>query len=141
MTAKRKRPTWIPVVAGIIRRGDEVLLGKRPEGTSMAGVWEFPGGKIEPGEKPQDALKRELFEELAIDAEVGELKFATSHQYGETNILLMFFEVSYWKGEPKTAHHDDLAWSQISRLATVNLPDANREALDQIYIALGYQKE
>lgn len=59
--AKRTRkPMWIPVVAGFLRRGPQVLVGQRPENHSLAGLWEFPGGKIEPGETPEQALKREL---------------------------------------------------------------------------------
>ena len=63
----KKRPHWIPVVAGLIRRKDSFLLGLRPTGHSLPGVWEFPGGKIELGESPEEALKRELREELGIE--------------------------------------------------------------------------
>jgi 8-oxo-dGTP diphosphatase len=106
----KKRPTWIPVVAGLMRRQGKVLVGQRPEGASLAGAWEFPGGKIELGEMPEEALARELKEELGIDAEIGPLKFAASHTYGKTGILFLFFEVKYWKGQIKTQQHLDLRW-------------------------------
>ncbi|MCH2533686.1 MAG: 8-oxo-dGTP diphosphatase MutT [Bdellovibrionales bacterium] len=133
---RKKRAQWIPVVAGLIKKNDEVLLGKRPEGLSLAGVWEFPGGKIEPGEHPQSALKRELAEELGINATVGSLKFSTTHSYGETNILLLFYAIPFWQGEPRTKHHESLKWTKISDLEKQELPEANRKALSDILQAL-----
>ncbi|MCB0365436.1 MAG: (deoxy)nucleoside triphosphate pyrophosphohydrolase [Bdellovibrionaceae bacterium] len=136
MAIKKKRPTWIPVVTGLIRKNGDLLVGLRPTGASMAGVWEFPGGKVEPGEDPIKALRRELSEELGIEADVGDLKFVSSHRYGETNILLMFFEVCYWRGEPKPIHHQDLRWISLSELPKLELPEANRAVLPRIREAL-----
>ena len=129
---KKKRLTWIPVVTAIIRREDNVLLGQRPESGSMAGVWEFPGGKIEAGESPEEALARELSEELGIDAEIGDLKFATTHAYGETGIVLLFYEVNYWKGAVKTKHHHEIKWVHKDQLTSENLPDANKKVIHKI---------
>ncbi len=132
---KKRRGYWIPVVTGMIRKGDEVLLGLRPEGHNLAGFWEFPGGKVEAGEEPKDALKRELNEELGIEAEIGAVRLTGTHSYGETGILLLFFEVPYWKGEPKTVHHSGLKWVKIEDLHKENLPEANRKMLkDIIYV-------
>lgn len=133
---RKKRAQWIPVVAGLIKKNDEVLLGKRPEGHSLAGVWEFPGGKIEPSEHPEVALKRELSEELGIDATIGPLKFSTTHSYGETNILLLFYAIPFWQGEPRTKHHESLKWTNINELENQVLPEANRKALKDILKAL-----
>jgi 8-oxo-dGTP diphosphatase len=130
-TAK-KRNTWIPVVAGLIRRQGKVLVGQRPEGASLAKTWEFPGGKIELGESPEEALARELKEELGIDAEIGKLKFAASHTYGKTGILFLFFEVKYWKGQIKTQQHLDLRWVTPKELGALDLPEANSKFLNQI---------
>ncbi len=127
-----KRPVWIPVVTGLIRKGDKVLVGQRPVGHSLAGQWEFPGGKIEKGETPEQALARELNEELAIDAEVGALKIASTHSYGDTGILILFFEVLFWKGEPKTVHHMELKWIYPKELAILQIPDANKKILDRL---------
>jgi 8-oxo-dGTP diphosphatase len=129
---KHKRHPWLPVVAGIIRREKTVLLGLRPESGNLAGMWEFPGGKIELGEQPDVALARELKEELNIDVEVGPLRFAATHNYGEIGVLLLFYEINFWKGQPVAAHHTELKWVSIDDLAKVQLPEANRNVLDRI---------
>jgi 8-oxo-dGTP diphosphatase len=126
------RPTWIPVVTALLRRGDRVLLGQRPPGHSLAGQWEFPGGKIEKGESPETALARELREELGIEAEIGELRLAASHTYGETSILILFYDVRFWRGEVKTQHHTDLRWTTPEELSALKIPDANRRILPRL---------
>lgn len=127
-----KRPVWIPVVTGLIRKGDKVLVGQRPIGHSLAGQWEFPGGKIEKGESPEVALKRELQEELSIEADIGELKMASTHSYGDTGIIILFFEVLFWKGEPKTVHHMELRWIDPNDLHALPIPEANKRILPRI---------
>ncbi len=127
-----KRPVWIPVVTGLIRKGDKVLVGQRPVGHTLAGHWEFPGGKIEKNESPEQALARELNEELGIEAEVGALKLASSHTYGDTGIMILFYEVLVWKGEPKAVPHMELRWIEPSELKTLNIPDANKKILDRL---------
>lgn len=136
MDNKRRKGYWIPVVTAMMRRGDEVLLGLRPEGHNLAGFWEFPGGKVEPEETPEAALKRELQEELGIEAEIGAIRFTGIHSYGDTGIMLLFYEVTYWKGEPKTVHHDGLKWCKISDLKNEHLPEANMKLMDKIMDAL-----
>ena len=129
---KIRKGYWIPVVTALMQKGDEVLLGLRPEGSNLAGYWEFPGGKIEPEEHPKAALKRELKEELGIEAEIGPLRFTGVHSYGDIGVLLMFFEVPCWKGEPKALHHSNLKWIKASDLKNEKLPEANYKVLDQI---------
>lgn len=129
---KPKRPNWIPVVTGLIMKGDQVLVGLRPEGKNLAGQWEFPGGKIEANESPEGALVRELQEELGIEATVGEIIFAGTHSYGETGILLLFYVVKYWKGEPKTFYHRELKWVHLKDLQDLDIPGANRKVLPHI---------
>jgi 8-oxo-dGTP diphosphatase len=136
MTKPLKRPQWLPVVAGIIRRENKVLLGQRPPHKSLAGLWEFPGGKIELGETPEKALKRELKEELDLDVEVGKLKIVTTHNYNDVGVVLIFFEVNYWRGEPKPLYHADLKWIGSEELKSIELPDANRLVLDQLLSVL-----
>lgn len=127
-----KRPTWIPVVTAMIRKGPRVLVGKRPEGHTLAGQWEFPGGKVEIGESPEEALARELKEELDIEAEIGSIQMACTHSYPEVGILLVFYEVQFWKGEPKTVHHSELKWVLPDELKVLNIPEANRRLLPTI---------
>src|SRR5579862_3467236 len=102
---KKKRGVWIPVVTALMRKNGRVLLGLRPPGQSLGGAWEFPGGKIDQGELPEVALKRELKEELDIEAEIGPLRTVHTHSYGERGVLLLFYDVNFWKGEPKNLYH------------------------------------
>jgi 8-oxo-dGTP diphosphatase len=143
VTASRsriKKTHWIPVVAGFLKKGNLVLVGQRPETHSLAGQWEFPGGKIESGESPEEALKRELWEELGIEATVGDLKLVCTHNYGDVNILILFYEILFWKGETKTKHHMMLEWIEPHDLLKRPIPEANRKIIDKIFKALGVQK-
>lgn len=137
--SKLRKGHWIPVVAGFLRKDHQILVGQRPENHSLAGQWEFPGGKIENGETPEEALARELNEELGIEAEVGDLKLACTHSYGEVGILILFYEIRYWKGEPRAKHHMMLEWIHPEELQTRNIPEANRKILKKIYKALGVE--
>ncbi len=128
----KNKKLWIPVVAGLLKRGKQILVGQRPENHSLAGQWEFPGGKIELGESPEYALARELKEELDIEAEIGELKLAITHSYEDVGIVILYYEVSYWKGEPKNIHHHSLEWIYPEELRSRTIPEANRKALDRI---------
>lgn len=131
----RVKKNWIPVAAGILKKDGKILVGQRPENNTLAGLWEFPGGKIELGETPEQALARELSEELGIHAEVGDLKIACTHSYGDVGILILFFEVLFWKGEPKTQHHLNLEWILPSELPKRNIPEANRKNMNRIFKA------
>jgi 8-oxo-dGTP diphosphatase len=128
----KKRATWVPVVAALMRRQGKVLVGQRPEGASLAGTWEFPGGKIELGESPEQALARELSEELGVEAEIGPLKFVATHTYGKTGILFLFYDVKFWKGQIKTQQHLDLRWVTPKELTGLELPEANSKFLQNI---------
>ena len=120
------------MVAGLLKKGQQVLVGQRPEDHSLAGQWEFPGGKIELGESPEEALARELKEEIGIDAEIGELKLAVTHSYDDVGIVIMFYEVTYWKGEPKALHHSQIEWVYPEELKSRTIPEANRRIIDRL---------
>lgn len=133
---RKKRTPWVAVVTALLKRQGKLLVGQRPDGAHLARTWEFPGGKIELGESPQEALVRELKEELSIDAEIGRLVFAGSHTYGSTGILFLFYEVKFWKGQIKTNAHLDLKWVSTKELKDLELPEANQKFLDGLLEAL-----
>ncbi len=132
-----KKIQWIPVVAGFLKKDGRILVGQRPENNSLAGLWEFPGGKIELGESPEEALARELSEELGIEANIGELKLSVTHSYNDVGIVILFYEVLYWKGQPKAKHHLMLEWIYPEELKERSIPDANKKVLEKIFKALG----
>lgn len=104
-----------------------VLLAQRPEGKSMAGLWEFPGGKIEPGERPEEALVRELHEELGIktwDSCLAPLTFA-SHAYEDFHLLMPLFACRKWEGIPQPREGQTLAWARPDELRDYPMPPAD----------------
>lgn len=104
-----------------------ILLAQRPEGKSMAGLWEFPGGKVEPGETPEAALIRELDEELGINTWqscLAPLTFA-SHGYDEFHLLMPVFACRKWEGTPRPREGQTLAWARVSELRDYPMPPAD----------------
>src|SRR5690606_4070429 len=116
----------IHVVAGVIRdiRG-RVLLARRTDGRDLAGLWEFPGGKVEPGESPEDALARELREELGIEAAAGTAVIRVPQQYPDKRLVLDVREVSH-AGKPKGLDGQALVWAPPHKLAEYPMPPADR---------------
>jgi len=104
-----------------------ILLAQRPEGKSMAGLWEFPGGKVEPGETPEAALIRELHEELGIDTRascLAPLAFA-SHSYDDFHLLMPLFACRRWEGTVIPREGQKLAWARANELKTYPMPPAD----------------
>ena len=104
-----------------------VLLAQRPEGKSLAGLWEFPGGKVEPGESPEAALIRELHEELGIDTWkscLAPLTFA-SHAYDDFHLLMPVFACRKWQGVPHAKEGQKLAWVRARDLRDYPMPPAD----------------
>lgn len=111
------RPFRITVVAAVIERDGEVLIAQRKKGGRHALKWEFPGGKVEPGETPRAALARELKEELAIDAEIGGELDRTEFSYPRgASILLIFLQVTRFQGEPQNAVFEQIKWELRAKL-------------------------
>ena len=111
----------------LIDRDGRVLLAQRPEGKSMAGLWEFPGGKVEAGETPEEALIRELQEELDIDTWascLAPLTFA-SHSYADFHLLMPLFACRKWEGIPKSQENQKLAWVSANDLKRYEMPPAD----------------
>ena len=111
----------------LIDRDGRVLIAQRPEGKSMAGLWEFPGGKIEGGETPEQALIRELYEELGIETWSSCLAPLTfvSHRYSEFHLLMPLFVCRKWDGIPKSKEGQNLKWVYVNKLKDFPMPAAD----------------
>ena len=119
----------LPVVAVALIDGDgRVLVQERPAGKSLAGLWEFPGGKIEPGETPEAALVRELAEELGIDVEAACIAPATfaSAPLGDRHLLLLLYVCRKWRGSPRALEGGALRWVRPVELHGLPMPPADR---------------
>ena len=112
----------------LIDADGRVLIAQRPEGKAMAGLWEFPGGKVEPGETPEGALIRELEEELGISTWsscLAPLSFA-SHAYPEFHLLMPLYACRKWEGVPQAREHSALRWAKVYDLVRFPMPPADR---------------
>lgn len=112
----------------MVDRDGRVLVQQRPPGTAMAGLWEFPGGKIEPGETPEAALIRELAEELGIEVDHACLAPAcfASEPLGDRHLLLLVYALRKWKGVPEARHAAALRWVRPVELYGLDMPPADR---------------
>ena len=106
----------IPVVAALIVRGGRLLIARRPEGRHMAGRWEFPGGKLEKGESPEDAVEREIREELGLDVRAGRIYQAIAYSYPEKDVLLLFYAAVVVSGEPRPIEEAEIRWVTVEEL-------------------------
>ncbi len=114
------------VVAALIERDGQILIGQRKPGKWHALKWEFPGGKVEPGESPAAALRRELIEELAINAEIGASIADYEYQYPDRSpIRLIFFGVPGFTGEIQNREYHDLRWEKRTRLPEYDFLDGD----------------
>ena len=118
--------TTIVVTAAVIERGGSVLVTRRLEGTHLEGYWEFPGGKCEPAETLESCLRRELREELAVDAVIGQELLATTHAYPERTVTIHFFAVTL-RGEPAPQMGQEMQWIPRADLRSLKLPPADDE--------------
>lgn len=115
------------VMAGVlVGAWGEVLLAQRPPGKHLAGAWEFPGGKREPGESPQEALARELAEELAIRIAPGEPLVQVPWRYGDRVLLLDAWRVTRWTGTPRSMEGQALRWCSPGEIDPAILAPADR---------------
>ena len=126
----------ILVAAAVILERDRVLLTQRKAGSHLEGMWEFPGGKVEDGEDPRDALARELREELGIEATVGEIVDVTFHRYVEADkaVVLLFFEATRAPSSPEPRALDVAAftWGDRAMLDPARFPPADVAVLAKV---------
>ena len=121
------------VVAGLIFRDGKFLVCQRTRHQTMPLKWEFPGGKIEEGEQPRDALRRELDEELGIQANIGDEVARIRHEYpNRTVVELRFFVVHEYAGELENRIFNDLRWSERAQLPGFDFLEADRELVQQL---------
>jgi 8-oxo-dGTP diphosphatase len=129
MAAESGDPTV--VVAAVIKRNGRWLLARRLEGTHLAGLWEFPGGKCEPGEPHTACLQRELLEELGVESTVGAELIVSEFRYADRTVRLHFRECSIF-GEPRPLLGQELRWATREELRTLRLPEADRAMVDRL---------
>ncbi len=120
-------PTLLVVAAALVDVDNRVLIAKRPEGKAMAGLWEFPGGKVGQGELPEAAIIRELKEELDIDVTtscLAPLTFA-SHSYDDFHLLMPLYACRVWQGTVRATEGQELKWVRPTRLGDYPMPPAD----------------
>ena len=128
------RPLLVVAACALIDADKRVLIARRPEGKPMAGLWEFPGGKVEAGETPEDAVIRELHEELGITVSkpcLAPLTF-TSHNYLEFHILLPLFVCRRWEGVMVPREAQEIKWVRANRLRGFPMPPADEPLISHL---------
>jgi mutator protein MutT len=121
----------VVVTAAVVERDGTFLLTRRLDGTHLAGTWEFPGGKCEDGEALAACLRREVLEELGVDAEVGDEVFTVRHAYPGKTVQLHFFACRL-RGEPHPLLGQQMRWVPRAELATLEFPEADRELIRRL---------
>jgi 8-oxo-dGTP diphosphatase len=121
----------VTVVAAVIERDGELLLTLRPDGTHLAGHWEFPGGKCHPHETHREALRRELFEELDIVGVVRDCLLRVTHAYGERAVELHFYACGF-EGTPKPMLGQQMRWVKRAELRGLRFPAADAELIEML---------
>ena len=133
-----QNPAGLPIVlvaaVVLVNQDNQILLAKRPKDKPMAGLWEFPGGKVKEGETPEFALARELAEELAIETReccFAPLGFA-SHSYDDFHLMMPLYVCRMWQGDPQPVEGQELAWVDKMDLAKYEMPEADIPLIYQI---------
>lgn len=122
----------IKVAVGILKRGNTVLVAERPADKPYAGYWEFPGGKIEANESGENALKRELHEELGIDIITAQPWFEHIHHYPDKSVQLEMWLVTEFNGEPHSKEQQQLRWVTFAEMNELRLLEGNIPVMSRI---------
>ncbi len=130
------RPTVLVAAVALIDAKGKILLTKRPEGKSMAGLWEFPGGKVEEGEAPESAVIRELKEELGIDVAPEALRGLTiaAHAYEDFHLLMSLYLCREWRGAPHGREGQECLWVAPEEMRALPMPPADRPLIDKLAV-------
>lgn len=129
----RAKPLLLVAAVALVRSDGRLLLAQRPKEKAMAGLWEFPGGKVEAGESPQGALVRELVEELGVtvsEADMTAFSFA-SHAYEKFHLLMPVFLVRRWEGDVEPREGQQLAWVSAAEIRSYPAPEADLPLFEQ----------
>lgn len=130
------------VAAALVDGEGRVLLQRRPPGGAMAGLWEFPGGKVEPGELPEAALVRELREELGIEVAPDAIAPATfaSAPMGAKHLVLLLYLCREWLGEPRPLHATELSWARPAEMLALEMPPADKPLIGLLDALLQHRR-
>ncbi len=121
------------VSAAVIWRGSKILIGQRRRGDRHAYKWEFPGGKVETGETPKEALVRELREELAIESQIGEEIARYRHDYPNgTSVVLLFYSVRQFNGDPACRAFEQIRWVERTMLPSIDFLDGDIDFVQRL---------
>lgn len=131
MTGGAAPTSRIAVVAAVIEADGAFLVTRRPAGVHLEGMWEFPGGKIDPGETHAQALRREIREELGADVQVHGLLFQTTHQYPDRSVALYFYRCTL-AGEPSGVLGQQMRWVPARELRSLPFPPADEELIARL---------
>jgi 8-oxo-dGTP diphosphatase len=128
------RQMVLVAAVALVDAKEKILLTKRPEGKSMPGLWEFPGGKVEEGETAEIALARELKEELGIDVEPGALTALTtaSHAYEDFDLLMPLYLCREWRGVPRGREGQECLWVAAEDMRALAMPPADTPLIDKL---------
>jgi 8-oxo-dGTP diphosphatase len=121
------------VTAGILERDGRILIARRKPGRHMADRWEFPGGKIEPGETPEQSLVRELEEELDLRVRVGRLLCRTVYEDDGVSLELLVYRVDSFDGTPVLREHGEIRWVAPGELRSFELADSDRRVVEELF--------
>ncbi|PKM80971.1 MAG: 8-oxo-dGTP diphosphatase MutT [Firmicutes bacterium HGW-Firmicutes-14] len=131
----------IVVTAAVIRKGDRFLIAQRKKGSHQEMKWEFPGGKVEQGEHPEDCLRREIKEELGVTVEVTDICQVVSHNYDARHIILLCYKCDLTQGEPETRDCHDYRWVTPAEMAGYEFAPADIPVVEKLRGEAGEHRE
>ena len=129
------KPVVVVIACALVDDDGRVLIARRPPGAAMAGMWEFPGGKLEKGETPEQCIIRELEEELGIKVKapcLAPLTFA-SHEYDDFHLLMPLYGARRWQGVPRAREGQKLAWAKLADLRNYEMPPADQPLVAMLF--------